>query len=71
MPSSCSEGACGTCKSVLVSGEVEMKHAGGIRAQGDRGRKVPALLFDSLDRSRRREVSESVAQCLSFVSLRP
>ncbi|UVI36008.1 hybrid-cluster NAD(P)-dependent oxidoreductase [Brevibacterium spongiae] len=31
MPSSCSEGACGTCKSVLVSGEVEMKHAGGIR----------------------------------------
>ncbi|WP_169253617.1 hybrid-cluster NAD(P)-dependent oxidoreductase [Brevibacterium sp. 'Marine'] len=31
LPSSCSEGACGTCKSVLVSGEVEMKHAGGIR----------------------------------------
>ena len=31
VPSSCSEGACGTCKSVLVSGEVEMKHAGGIR----------------------------------------
>ncbi|AMT95215.1 hybrid-cluster NAD(P)-dependent oxidoreductase [Brevibacterium linens] len=33
VPSSCSEGACGTCKSVLVSGEVEMKHAGGIRPQ--------------------------------------
>jgi ferredoxin-NADP reductase len=31
LPSSCSEGACGTCKSVLVSGEVEMNHAGGIR----------------------------------------
>lgn len=31
LPSSCSEGACGTCKSVLVSGEVEMRHAGGIR----------------------------------------
>uniref|UniRef100_UPI003B3AD71F flavin reductase family protein n=1 Tax=Brevibacterium sediminis TaxID=1857024 RepID=UPI003B3AD71F len=31
VPSSCSEGACGTCKSVLISGEVEMKHAGGIR----------------------------------------
>ncbi len=31
MPSSCSEGACGTCKSTLVSGEVEMNHAGGIR----------------------------------------
>jgi ferredoxin len=36
VPSSCSEGACGTCKSVLVSGEVEMKHAGG---EGDRRRK--------------------------------
>ncbi|RBP67183.1 ferredoxin-NADP reductase [Brevibacterium sanguinis] len=31
MPSSCAEGACGTCKSVLVSGEVDMKHNGGIR----------------------------------------
>ncbi|MGZ1490828.1 FAD-binding oxidoreductase [Brevibacterium sediminis] len=31
VPSSCSEGACGTCKSVLISGDVEMKHAGGIR----------------------------------------
>ena len=30
-PSSCEEGACGTCKSVLLSGEVEMNHAGGIR----------------------------------------
>ncbi|WP_009884486.1 2Fe-2S iron-sulfur cluster-binding protein [Brevibacterium aurantiacum] len=30
-PSSCEEGMCGTCKSVLVSGEVEMNHAGGIR----------------------------------------
>jgi ferredoxin-NADP reductase len=31
VPSSCSEGACGTCKSTLISGEVEMNHAGGIR----------------------------------------
>lgn len=31
MPSSCEEGACGTCKSLLVSGEVDMNHAGGIR----------------------------------------
>src|SRR5699024_11438508 len=31
VPSSCSEGMCGTCKSGLVSGEVEMNHAGGIR----------------------------------------
>lgn len=30
-PSSCEEGMCGTCKSVLLSGEVEMNHAGGIR----------------------------------------
>ncbi len=31
VPSSCAEGMCGTCKSVLVSGEVEMRHNGGIR----------------------------------------
>ncbi len=31
LPSSCSKGLCGTCKSKLVSGEVEMKHQGGIR----------------------------------------
>ncbi|SON53613.1 3-ketosteroid-9-alpha-hydroxylase reductase subunit [Hartmannibacter diazotrophicus] len=31
LPASCTKGMCGTCKSKLVSGEVEMKHAGGIR----------------------------------------
>lgn len=31
LPSSCTKGMCGTCKSKLVSGTVEMKHAGGIR----------------------------------------
>lgn len=31
LPSSCSNGICGTCKSKLVSGSVEMKHEGGIR----------------------------------------
>ncbi|MEK0083002.1 2Fe-2S iron-sulfur cluster-binding protein [Benzoatithermus flavus] len=31
LPSSCAKGLCGTCKSRLVSGKVEMKHAGGIR----------------------------------------
>ena len=31
MPSSCTQGMCGTCKSTLVSGEVDMNHAGGIR----------------------------------------
>ena len=31
MPSSCSSGLCGTCKSKLASGIVDMKHSGGIR----------------------------------------
>lgn len=31
MPSSCGSGLCGTCKTVKLSGSVEMNHAGGIR----------------------------------------
>ena len=31
LPSSCTKGLCGTCKSKLASGTVEMKHQGGIR----------------------------------------
>lgn len=31
LTSSCAQGMCGTCKSTLVSGEVDMNHAGGIR----------------------------------------
>jgi ferredoxin-NADP reductase len=31
LPSSCTKGLCGTCKSKLVSGKVDMQHAGGIR----------------------------------------
>ncbi|WP_114907190.1 hybrid-cluster NAD(P)-dependent oxidoreductase [Ornithinimicrobium murale] len=31
MPSSCGEGVCGTCKNTLLSGRVDMRHAGGIR----------------------------------------
>ncbi|NIE62874.1 hybrid-cluster NAD(P)-dependent oxidoreductase [Burkholderia sp. Ax-1719] len=31
LPSSCAQGMCGTCKVKLVSGQVEMKHNGGIR----------------------------------------
>ncbi|KTQ97711.1 ferredoxin [Aureimonas ureilytica] len=31
LPSSCTKGLCGTCKSKKVSGEVEMTHQGGIR----------------------------------------
>ncbi len=30
-PSSCSQGMCGTCKTVLLTGEVDMQHNGGIR----------------------------------------
>jgi len=29
--SSCSQGMCGTCKSVMLDGSVDMKHNGGIR----------------------------------------
>jgi ferredoxin-NADP reductase len=31
LPSSCTQGICGTCKSTLLSGLVDMHHAGGIR----------------------------------------
>ncbi len=31
LPSGCTRGLCGTCKSKLVSGEVDMQHQGGIR----------------------------------------
>lgn len=31
LPSSCKQGICGTCKSNLISGTVDMKHGGGIR----------------------------------------
>lgn len=30
-PSACSQGMCGTCKTTLVSGDVDMQHNGGIR----------------------------------------
>ncbi len=38
LPSSCTKGICGTCKSGLISGSVDMKHGGGIRQREiDRG----------------------------------
>lgn len=40
LPSSCSNGICGTCKSKLVSGSVEMNHNGGIRQ-----REIDAGMF--------------------------
>ena len=35
IPSSCRNGVCGTCKSKLVSGTVDMKHNGGISTAGN------------------------------------
>ncbi|MFK3779597.1 2Fe-2S iron-sulfur cluster-binding protein [Agrobacterium sp. NPDC089420] len=40
LPSSCSNGVCGTCKSKLVSGSVDMNHNGGIRQ-----REIDAGMF--------------------------
>ena len=42
LPSSCSGGACGTCKTKKLSGSVDMKHAGGIRQREvDQGMFLP------------------------------
>jgi ferredoxin-NADP reductase len=39
LPSSCTRGMCGTCKSTMLSGTVDMRHAGGIRQREiDQGR---------------------------------
>lgn len=38
--SACGQGMCGTCKSTLVSGEVEMNHNGGIRPREIREGKI-------------------------------
>ena len=40
IPSSCRNGVCGTCKSRLISGSVDMKHQGGIRQ-----REIAAGMF--------------------------
>lgn len=40
LPSSCGEGVCGSCKQDLLSGEVDMQHAGGIRPKEIRQGKV-------------------------------
>jgi glycine betaine catabolism B len=39
-PSSCGEGMCGTCKTTLVSGSVDMSHNGGIRPREIAARKI-------------------------------
>jgi ferredoxin-NADP reductase len=42
LPSSCRKGLCGTCKTKLISGKVEMKHGGGIRQREiDQGLFLP------------------------------
>ncbi len=40
LPSSCGEGVCGTCKTTLLSGAVDMRHAGGIRPREIAASKV-------------------------------
>jgi len=41
VPSSCGQGLCGTCKTALLEGQVEMQHAGGIRQREiDRGLRL-------------------------------
>jgi glycine betaine monooxygenase B len=40
LPSSCGEGMCGTCKSTLVSGSVDMSPNGGIRPREIAARKI-------------------------------
>ena len=42
LPSSCRKGLCGTCKTKLISGRVDMKHGGGIRQREiDQGLFLP------------------------------
>lgn len=42
MPSSCTKGLCGTCKTMKISGTVQMNHAGGIRQREiDKGLILP------------------------------
>jgi ferredoxin-NADP reductase len=42
MPSSCAKGLCGTCKTKMISGQVDMKHGGGIRQREiDQGMILP------------------------------
>lgn len=50
LPSSCTRGMCGTCTSTVVSGTVEMDHAGGIRPRDiARGRILPCCSTPTSD----------------------
>jgi glycine betaine catabolism B len=48
-PSSCAEGVCGTCKSTVVSGTVDMSHAGGIRPREVAENKILICCSTPLD----------------------
>ena len=39
-PASCTQGTCGTCKTTLLSGTVDMRHNGGIRPREITANKV-------------------------------
>ncbi|MBB4683900.1 hybrid-cluster NAD(P)-dependent oxidoreductase [Amycolatopsis jiangsuensis] len=49
LPSSCGEGMCGTCKLTLLSGRVDMQHAGGIRPREIKQDKVLACCSKPLE----------------------
>lgn len=49
LPSSCGEGVCGTCKSALLHGRVDMQHAGGIRPREIADNKVLLCCSRPLD----------------------
>jgi ferredoxin-NADP reductase len=50
VPSSCSQGLCGTCKTKLVEGTVDMKHGGGIRQREiDQGMFLPCCSMPTSD----------------------
>ncbi|MFZ3561965.1 2Fe-2S iron-sulfur cluster-binding protein [Streptomyces sp. BH055] len=40
LPASCAQGMCGTCKTTLLSGTVDMRHAGGIRPREITNNKI-------------------------------
>jgi ferredoxin-NADP reductase len=50
MPASCTQGLCGTCKTKMVSGKVDMKHSGGIRQREiDQGWILPCCSIPLTD----------------------
>jgi glycine betaine catabolism B len=49
LPSSCGEGVCGTCKLTVLSGQVDMQHAGGIRPREVARQKILACCSTPLE----------------------